>query len=49
MNDMLMQAGAMIPLIHRGAVAAHSNKLGGIKMNVWDSVLLSSKDWYRIK
>ncbi len=49
MNDMLMQAGAMIPLIHRGAVAAHSNKLGGIKMNVWDSVLLSSKNWYRLK
>ena len=31
MNDMLMEDGAIIPLIHRGRVAAHSNTLGGVK------------------
>ena len=33
MNDMLMQDYVMIPLIHRGGVAAHANSLGGVAMN----------------
>lgn len=49
MNDMLMQHYAMIPLIHRGNVSAHSNKLGGVKLNVWDSELWDAENWYRIK
>ena len=47
MNDMLMQEGAMIPLIHRGRVSAHSNKLGGVVQNTWDSELWNVADWYR--
>ena len=47
MNDMLMQEGAMIPLIHRGRVSAHSNSLAGVKLNTWDSELWNIADWYR--
>ena len=49
LNDMLMQDGAMIPLIHRGGVAAHSNTLGGVKMNAWDSEMWNIQDWFRQK
>ncbi|MEM7301242.1 MAG: peptide ABC transporter substrate-binding protein [Pseudomonadota bacterium] len=49
MNDMLMQAGAMIPLIHRGDVSAHSVTLDGVKMNSWDSELWNVQDWSRKK
>jgi peptide/nickel transport system substrate-binding protein len=49
MNDMLMQDVAMIPLIHRGRVAAHGNSLGGVDLNVWDSELWNVADWFRIK
>jgi peptide/nickel transport system substrate-binding protein len=47
MNDMLMQEGAMIPLVHRGRVSAHSNKLGGVIQNTWDSELWNVADWFR--
>ena len=47
LNDMLMQEGAIIPLIHRGRVAGISNSLGGAKLNVWDSELWNVADWYR--
>jgi len=47
MNDKLVQEGAMIPLIHRGRVSAHSNKLGGVILNTWDSELWNVSDWYR--
>jgi peptide/nickel transport system substrate-binding protein len=47
LNDMLMQEGAMIPLIHRGRVSAHSNKLGGVIQNTWDSELWNVADWHR--
>ena len=49
MNDMLMQDYVMIPLVHRGRVSAHSNSLGGVKLNTWDSELWNVADWYRIK
>ena len=48
MNDMLMQEGAMIPLIHRGSVSAHAKTLGGVKLNVWDSQLWNVADWHRV-
>ena len=48
MNDMLMQEYVIIPITHRGRVAAHSNTLGGVVMNVWDSELWNIADWYRI-
>lgn len=47
MNDMLMQDGAMIPLIHRGGVSAHANSLAGVLMNEWDSELWNIADWKR--
>lgn len=47
MNDMLMQDGAMIPLIHRGGVSAHANSLQGVLMNEWDSELWNIADWKR--
>ncbi len=47
MNDMLMEAGAIIPLIHRGGVSAHALTLKGVRMNEWDSELWNVKDWHR--
>lgn len=47
MNDMLMQEGAMIPLVHRGSVSAHSNTLAGVRLNVWDSQMWNVADWTR--
>ena len=47
MNDMLMQEGAMIPLIHRGGVSAHAVTLEGVRMNEWDSELWNTADWKR--
>ncbi|RMH53671.1 MAG: peptide ABC transporter substrate-binding protein [Alphaproteobacteria bacterium] len=49
LNDMLIEAGAIIPLIHRGRVSAKKNDLGGHIMNPWDSELWNIADWYRIK
>ncbi len=49
MNDMLMQDYVMIPLVYRGRVSAHSNSLGGVQLNTWDSELWNIADWYRIK
>ncbi len=47
MNDMLVQEGAMIPLIHRGSVSAHANSIDGVRMNAWDSELWNIADWSR--
>ena len=49
LNDMLMNDGAIIPLIHRGRVAAHSNTLGGVNMGAWDSELHEIENWHRLK
>ncbi|PHQ98277.1 MAG: peptide ABC transporter [Marinosulfonomonas sp.] len=49
MNDMLMQAYVMLPITHRSDVAARSNTLGGVKMNVWDSETWNIADWNRVK
>ncbi|MEM9795449.1 MAG: peptide ABC transporter substrate-binding protein [Pseudomonadota bacterium] len=48
LNDMIVQNGGMIPLVHRGRLSAHANTLGGVKLNVWDSELWNIADWYRI-
>lgn len=47
MNDMLMQDYVIIPLVYRGRVSAHSNALGGVKLNTWDSEMWNIADWYR--
>lgn len=49
LNDMLMQEGAIIPLVHRGRVSAHANSLAGIKHNAWDSEIWNAADWTRAK
>ena len=49
MNDMLMEAGAIIPLVHRGRVSAYSLRLGGAILNPWDSEMWNIADWYRIR
>ncbi len=48
LNDMAIENGMMIPLVHRGRLSAHANSLGGIRLNVWDSELWNISDWYRI-
>jgi len=49
LNGMIVDNGAMIPLVHRGRLSAHSNTLGGVVLNVWDSELWNVADWHRIK
>ena len=49
MNDMLMQNYIMLPITHRSDVAARSNTLGGVDMNVWDSQMWNIADWTRVK
>ncbi len=49
LNDMMVENGGMIPLVHRGRLSAHANSLGGVKLNVWDSELWNVADWYRIE
>ncbi len=48
LNDMVIEEGRFIPLVHRGRLSAHSNSLGGVTLNVWDSELWNVADWYRI-
>lgn len=49
MNDMLTKDSmVIIPLVDRGRVSAHSNSLGGVVLNTWDSELWNASDWYRI-
>ena len=44
MNDKLMQEYViMLPLVDRGRVSAHSNTLGGVVLNVWDSELWNAR------
>ncbi len=47
LNDMMVENGGMIPLVHRGRLSAHATSLGGVKLNVWDSELWNIADWYR--
>ena len=48
LNDMLVTREVFIPLVDRGRVSAHSNSLGGVVLNTWDSELWNAADWYRI-
>ena len=47
MNDLLIESGALIPLVFRGSVSAHSNSLAGVDMNGWDSEMWNVQDWHR--
>ena len=50
LNDMLTKDSfVVVPLGDRGRVSAHSNSLGGVVLNTWDTELWNVADWYRIK
>ncbi len=49
MNDMVVQAYVLIPLVDRGRVSAHAKSLGGVVLNTWDSELWNIADWRRVK
>ncbi|MCY3573992.1 MAG: peptide ABC transporter substrate-binding protein [Chloroflexi bacterium] len=48
MNDIIINNGVIIPLVFRGSVSAHSNTVGGVNMNGWDSEMWNVEDWYRM-
>ena len=47
MNDILVQRGGVVPLVHRGFVSAKAKSLGGVEMNAWDSELWNIAEWHR--
>ena len=48
LNDILTKdTYTIVPLVDRGRVSAHSNTLGGVILNTWDSELWNVADWYR--
>ena len=49
MNDRLIGYGAVIPLVHRGEIAARSLSLGGVRHNAWDATVWNIQDWHRLK
>ena len=49
MNDLLISDGALIPLIHRGEVAARALTLGGMRHNAWDATLWNVHEWHRVE
>ena len=50
LNDMVTKNSfTVVPLVHRGTLSAHSNTLGGVVINAWDSELWNVADWFRVK
>ena len=50
MNDMLTKdTYTIVPLVDRGRLSEHSNTLGGVVLNVWDSEMWNAQDWFRVK
>jgi peptide/nickel transport system substrate-binding protein len=50
LNDMLTKDSmTIVPLVHRGTLSAHSNSLGGVIINAWDSEIWNTADWFRVK
>jgi len=47
MNDLLIEDGAVIPLVHRADVAAFSNSLTGYKLTAWDMRTWDIMNWKR--
>ncbi|NDW00553.1 peptide ABC transporter substrate-binding protein [Salipiger sp. PrR002] len=48
LNDIITkETMTIVPLVDRGRVSAHSNTLGGVILNTWDSELWNAADWYR--
>jgi len=50
LNEMVTKDSmTIVPLVDRGRVSAHSNSLGGVVLNTWDSEIWNAADWYRVK
>ncbi|MBN2631341.1 MAG: peptide ABC transporter substrate-binding protein [Rhodobacteraceae bacterium] len=50
LNEMLTKDSyVVVPLVDRGRLSAHSNTLGGVVLNTWDSELWNASDWFRVK
>ncbi|MES2844141.1 MAG: peptide ABC transporter substrate-binding protein [Pseudomonadota bacterium] len=50
MNEMLTKDSyVIVPLVDRGRLSAHSNTLGGVVLNTWDTELWNASDWFRVK
>ena len=50
LNDMVTKDSfTVVALVHRGTLSAHSNALGGVLINAWDSELWNIADWVRVK
>jgi peptide/nickel transport system substrate-binding protein len=49
LNDILVENGAIIPLVFRADVSAASNTIDGIWINGWDSELWNIEDWTRVE
>jgi peptide/nickel transport system substrate-binding protein len=50
LNDMLTKDSyTVIALADRGRLSAHSNTLGGVVLNTWDTELWNAQDWHRVK
>ena len=50
LNDLIVQNYTQLPLVYRStASSAHSNTLGGININGWDSEMWNIEDWFRVE
>jgi peptide/nickel transport system substrate-binding protein len=50
LNDMVTKdTRIVVPLVHRGTLSAHSNALGGVIINAWDTEMWNVADWFRVK
>jgi peptide/nickel transport system substrate-binding protein len=50
LNDMLTKDSfVVVALVDRGRLSAHSNTLGGVVLNTWDTELWNAQDWFRVK
>jgi len=47
LNDLLIQAYVIIPLVHRGGADGYSNSIGGFPASAWDSPVYDIENWYR--
>ena len=47
LNDLIVQNGVLIPLVHRGSASAHANSLQGVLINAWDNEMWNIQDWTR--
>ena len=50
LNNMLTKDSfTVVALVDRGRNSGHSNALGGVVLNTWDSELWNASDWFRVK